>query len=90
MATYIALAAISLSSEGRFIEAGQTFTTDITPPGTAWDPQDDDAHAAVAARDEAKAQADAAAAEQAANAKAAVEALAQVASGRGKKAQAET
>lgn len=50
MATYIALAALSLSSEGRFIEAGQTFTTDITPPGSAWDPQDDDAHAAVAAR----------------------------------------
>jgi len=53
MATYLALQAISLSSEGCYIQPGELFTTNITP-GLAWDPQDDEAKAAVAARDAAK------------------------------------
>lgn len=50
MATYKATMDVYLSGEGRFINAGNTFSSDCIP-GSTWDPLDDDAKAAVAARD---------------------------------------
>lgn len=50
MATYKATMDVYLSGEGRFINAGETFSSNCIP-GASWDPLDDDAKAAVAARD---------------------------------------
>lgn len=50
MATYKATMDVYLSGEGRFINAGNTFSSDCIP-GSTWEPLDDDAKAAVAERD---------------------------------------
>jgi hypothetical protein len=50
MATYKATMDVYLSGEGRFINAGETFSSNCIP-GSTWDPLDDDAKAAVAERD---------------------------------------
>jgi hypothetical protein len=50
MATYKATMDVYLSGEGRFINAGNTFSSDCIP-GSTWDPLDDDAKAAVEERD---------------------------------------
>jgi hypothetical protein len=48
MARYRAIEPIYICSEGRYIQAGDEFVSEIIP-GPAWEPLDDDAKAAVAA-----------------------------------------
>jgi hypothetical protein len=56
MARYKSEQPVYLSNEGRYIVAGEEFTADHVP-GSTWQPLDDEAKAAIEARDKAKADA---------------------------------
>ncbi|WP_062788566.1 hypothetical protein [Novosphingobium capsulatum] len=53
MARYQSEQPVYLSNEGRYIVAGEEFTADHVP-GSTWQPLDDEAKAAIEARDKAK------------------------------------
>jgi len=53
MARYKSDQPVYLSDQGRYIMPGEEFTGDYVP-GSTWEPLDDDAKAAIAARDKAK------------------------------------
>jgi hypothetical protein len=53
MARYKSDQPVYLSNEGRYIQPGEEFSGDHVP-GSTWEPLDDDAKAAIAARDKAK------------------------------------